>query len=162
MTEAHPCLLRRRLLGAALAGAGLWAGAAKAQTAAYALSVSRDAGCGCCHAWAELMRRTGRFRTTLTDEPDMSALKRRMGVPADLTSCHTGAVNGYVIEGHVPAADVLRLLETRPRGIRGLAVAGMPLGSPGMEQGSARQAFDVIAIRVDAGRYVFAHYPART
>lgn len=162
MTEAQPSLPRRRLLGAALTGVCLWAGAAKAQTAAHDLRVSRDAGCGCCHTWTEIMRRSGRFRTALIDEPDMFALKRRLGVPADLASCHTGVVHGLVIEGHVPAADIFRLLETRPRGVRGLAVAGMPLGSPGMEQGSVRQAFDVIAFRGDAGRYVFSHYPARS
>jgi hypothetical protein len=162
MTETPPSPLRRCLLGAALGGAGFWIGAAHAQTAVHDLRIGRDAGCGCCHAWTEIIRSTGRFRTTLVNEPNMVALKRRLGVPGDLASCHTGVVEGLVVEGHVPAVDMLRLLEARPRGVLGLAVAGMPLGSPGMEQGAARRAFDVVAFRADAHRDVFAHYSARS
>jgi hypothetical protein len=127
------------------------------------MHVSRDAGCGCCAAWAEIMRRSARFRVTLTNEADMGALKRRLGVPADLASCHTARVAGFAVEGHVPAADILRLVETNPRGVRGIAVPGMPLGSPGMEQaGLGRDAFDVIAFGADGARSVFARYAARS
>jgi hypothetical protein len=95
------------------------------------------------------MRQTGRFNARMRDEADMPALKRRLGVPADLTACHTAQVEGYVIEGHVPADDILRLLSARPGGVRGLAVAGMPIGSPGMEQpGSASDPFVVVAFGV--------------
>ncbi len=92
----------------------------------------------------------------------MAAVKRRLRVPADLASCHTAEIAGFVIEGHVPAEDVRRLLRERPRGIIGLATPGMPLGSPGMEQGGAtRDAFDVFAFRADGSREIFSHYAAR-
>ena len=78
-------------------------------------------------------------------------------MPADLRSCHTMEVSGYVIEGHVPAADIQRLLKERPAGVRGLAVAGMPLGSPGMEMGDQAQPYQVVAFG-EAGRSVFNSY----
>lgn len=107
------------------------------------------------------MQRSGRFATTLTNDPDMQSVKRRLGVPADLASCHTAEVEGYTIEGHVPAADILRLLTERPVHIRGLAVPGMPIGSPGMEApGVGNDAYQVIAFHRDGGRSVFATYPA--
>lgn len=123
----------------------------------YNLAVSRDAGCGCCEAWATRMRQTGRFSVRMRDEADMPALKRRLGVPTDLTSCHTAQVESYVIEGHVPAEDILRLLSERPASVRGLAVPGMPIGSPGMEQtGSAKEPFVVVAF--GAARSEFARH----
>lgn len=92
----------------------------------------------------------------------MPAVKQRLRVPADLASCHTAEIAGFVIEGHVPAEDVQRLLRERPTGVIGLATPGMPLGSPGMEQGGVtRDAFDVFAFRADGSREVFAHYAAR-
>lgn len=108
------------------------------------------------------MQRSGRFTTTLRNAPDMNAVKQRLGVPSNLASCHTAEVDGLVIEGHVPVADVLRLLSERPAGVRGIAVAGMPLGSPGMETpGGARAAFDVMAFGANGAASVFARYPAR-
>lgn len=99
------------------------------------------------------------FQTTMINEADMPALKRRLRVPDDLASCHTAMVQRFVIEGHVPAADLRRLLEERPAGVIGLAVAGMPAGSPGMETPSGvRDAFDVIAFGSE--RRIFASYPA--
>jgi hypothetical protein len=135
--------------------------AACAQSArVYDMHVSRDAGCGCCHAWTELMQRAGRFRTRLENVADMAALKRRLGVPADLASCHTALVDGLVVEGHVPAEEILRLLSARPAGVRGLAVPGMPLGSPGMElPNGAQDSYDIVAFQSDGGRYVFARRP---
>lgn len=91
----------------------------------------------------------------------MPSLKRRLGVPDDLASCHTAEVEGYVVEGHVPAEDIVRLIEQRPAGVRGLAVPGMPIGSPGMEQGGRRDAFEVIAFRANGSREVFARYEAQ-
>jgi hypothetical protein len=132
-----------------------------AEPSAAAL-VHRDVGCGCCHGWMVQMQRTGRFRTELRDEADMAALKRRLGVPGDLASCHTTEVAGFVIEGHVPPADVLRLLRERPAGAIGLATPGMPLGSPGMEQASgARDAYEVMSFHRDGSRAVFSRYEAR-
>ena len=153
-------LSRRSLLQLATAGAALsGVSTCAASPRVYTMAVNRDAGCGCCHSWMTLMQRSGRFTAEMRDEPDMQALKRRLGVPGDLASCHTAEVEGYVIEGHVPSVDIVRLLEQRPAGVRGLAVAGMPTGSPGMDQvGGGRDAFDVIAFRADGGRDVFARY----
>ena len=90
----------------------------------------------------------------------MDAVKRRLGAPAALQSCHTAEVAGFLIEGHVPPADILRLLAERPAGIRGLAVPGMPIGAPGMERtGAAREGFDVFAFRGDGSHRVFASHP---
>lgn len=156
---------RRSVLGLAalsvpaLLGVSLGATAAPAKP--YNMAIYRDSNCGCCKAWSKLMEASGRLRTTLTDAPDMLALKRRLGVPQDLTSCHTAQVEGLLIEGHVPAKDILRLLISRPADILGLAVAGMPMGSPGMEQaGGRREAFDVFSFNKKGARQVFARYAA--
>tara|TARA_B100000678_G_C18121363_1_gene466777 strand:- start:270 stop:755 length:486 start_codon:yes stop_codon:yes gene_type:complete len=130
-------------------------------TAAQAAEITmyRDPNCGCCLAWAKHMEQGDRHDVTSVDHPDMSAVKVERGVPNDLRSCHTAIVKGYVIEGHVPAADIERLLAERPAGVTGLAVAGMPMGSPGMEHGDHRQAYQVIAFG-PGGRSVWASYPA--
>lgn len=160
MLEPNACLNRRALLSLIGAGAVVWGGHAAAQARVYDMTVSRDAGCGCCLSWAGIVRRSGRFRVTVVDEADMARLKRRLGVPADLASCHTAVVAGYVVEGHVPSADILRLVEGRRNGVLGIAVAGMPLGSPGMEQpGGGGDAFDVVAFRANGARELFARYP---
>lgn len=155
-------LQRRAFLCAGAAGVAMAPIAACAQAPRiYAMRIWRDAGCGCCGSWNALMQQTGRFTTTMTNEPNMASLKQRLGVPADLASCHTGEVEGYVIEGHVPAREILRLLSERPRNVRGLAVAGMPIGSPGMEiPDIPGDAFDVVAFRADGGRSVYARYAA--
>lgn len=118
---------------------------------AEAMTVYRDPGCGCCEAWAGLAREAG-YQVTLIDHQDMPAIKRQYGVPAELLSCHTGIVDGYVIEGHVPFGDVARLVKERPTGIKGIAVAGMPRGSPGMEvPDGTKDPFQVLAFDA-AGR----------
>ena len=157
-------LVDRRSLGrgliAALAVPFLLA-ACGASASAQAMIVHRDPGCGCCHAWATALQRSGRFDVSVLDESDMSAIKQRYGVPSGLVSCHTAAAAGYVIEGHVPAQDILRLLRERPRAVKGLAVAGMPIGSPGMETpGGAREAFDVVAFGAHGEQQIYAHYTA--
>ena len=107
------------------------------------------------------MRASGRFIVTTQDDPDLAAFKSARGVPADLASCHTAIVGDYVVEGHVPLADVVRLLDERPA-IAGIAVGGMPMGSPGMEQpGGGNEAYDVVAFTSGGGRSVFSHYSAR-
>ena len=156
-------LNRRKLLQMAVAGIGVsGATACAASPRVYRLAVNRDAGCGCCEQWMALMQRSGRFEATMRDEPNMPALKRRLGIRDDLASCHTAEVEGFVIEGHVPAEDIVRLIEQRPAGVRGLAVPGMPIGSPGMEQGGRRDAFNVIAFRADGSREVFSRYGAQS
>lgn len=163
MTQARLESNRRGALVLALGAAGAFlAPGAMAQASRQALHVSRDAGCGCCMAWAETMRRSGRFDVTVTNEADMAGVKQRLGVPLDLASCHSATVAGFAIEGHVPLEDVLRLIEERPAGVRGIAVPGMPIGSPGMENGAGREAFEVIAFSGDGDRHVFARYPARS
>lgn len=125
-------------------------GACQQSPRIYDMKVSRDVGCPCCHVWTDLMEKTGRFRITLVDVPDLPAYKHEVGVPAGLGSCHTAVVDGYVIEGHVPAEDILRLLDERPSGVKGIAVPGMPRGSPGMEQPSgAVDPYEVIAFGAD-------------
>lgn len=118
---------------------------------ARAMTVYRDPSCGCCEAWAEIARKAG-FAVTVVDRSDMPAIKRQHGVPDPLRSCHTAVVAGYAIEGHVPLAHVEQLLATKPPGLRGIAVPGMPRGSPGMEMpdGSA-DPFEVMAFDA-AGR----------
>lgn len=121
------------------------------------IAVYKDATCGCCAVWVAHLEKAG-FVAMVTNADDMAALKDKQGVPVSLRSCHTGVVNGYAIEGHVPVADIQRLLTERPA-IVGLAVPGMPIGSPGMEvPGMKPQAFDVIAFEKDGTRRVFASH----
>lgn len=98
--------------------------------------------CGCCGAWVDHMRDDG-FDVTVTDMDDLTPVKQYLRVRPELQSCHTATVFGYVIEGHVPAEDVKRLISERPNAL-GLAVPGMPVGSPGMEQGDRRDRYDVV------------------
>ena len=106
--------------------------AAKAPGEATQMIVYHDPGCPCCKKWAAMAKDAG-YQVSVVDHPDMPAIKRQYGVPEDLRSCHTAIVGNYAFEGHVPFEHVARLLKERPGGIAGLAVAGMPAGSPGME-----------------------------
>jgi hypothetical protein len=109
------------------------------------MTVYRDPSCGCCEAWAGLAKEAG-YQVSVIDHPDMPAIKRQFGVPDELSSCHTAIVAGYAIEGHVPFEHVARLLETKPAEIKGIAVAGMPRGSPGMEMpDGSKDPFEVMA-----------------
>lgn len=134
----------------------LLAACTAAQAASY--TMHRDPGCGCCVAWSKHIHEQMAAEVVVENHPDMAAVKQRLGVPQELWSCHTMEVDGYVIEGHVPAADIARLLAERPEGVRGLAVPGMPVGSPGMEMGDRVQPYQVVAFG-DAGYSVFASYP---
>lgn len=126
--------------------------------AATDIVVHRDPGCGCCEQWAAQVRRQFGRQVTILDDRQRSAFQRAQGVPPRLVSCHTAIIDGMVFEGHVPIVDMKRLLAQRPRGVKGLAVAGMPIGSPGMEvPGQRAQAFDVIAFG-SAGQRIFAHH----
>ncbi|RIL07208.1 MAG: hypothetical protein DCC71_03675 [Proteobacteria bacterium] len=109
--------------------------------------------CGCCVDWVTHLRANG-FSVTVEEVQDLSPIKARFGVPADLESCHTATVDGYVVEGHVPASDIQRLLAEEPAA-RGIAVPRMPVGSPGMERGDEREPYQVIQFG-DQGRAVFA------
>lgn len=132
---------------------------AHAAPTTHSLTVYKDPNCGCCSAWAERMAATGRFRPALVDEADMIGRKTRLRIPPGMLSCHTSVVGSYVLEGHVPPADVLRLLQARPAGIIGLAVPGMPAGSPGMETlHGGRDPYDVLAFRADGRLSIFARH----
>ena len=116
-----------------------------ATAASTAMTVYRDPSCGCCEAWAAIARDAG-YQVKVIDHPDMPAVKARYGVPDQLRSCHTTIVGGYAIEGHVPLEDVQRLLKEKPPAVRGIAVPGMPAGSPGMEvSDGTKQPFQVMA-----------------
>ena len=119
------------------------------------LKVYKSPSCGCCGAWVSHMHSAG-FRGIVRDVPNLHPIKKKLGVAPDLWACHTAVIDGYVIEGHVPAREVIRLLNERPKGI-GLAVPGMPIGSPGMEQGDRRDPFQVILFS-STDRLVFAEY----
>jgi hypothetical protein len=121
-----------------------------------AMTVYRDPSCGCCEAWAEIARNAG-YDVTVIDHPDMAGIKRQHGVPEELASCHTTLAGGYAIEGHVPLAAVARLLKERPGGLRGIAVPGMPRGSPGMEMpDGSKDPFQVIAFDAAGRTSVFS------
>ncbi len=127
----------------------------EAETPLPTVMVYKSPTCGCCHKWVAHMEEAG-FPVETKDMVDVTPIKEQYGVRPDMRSCHTAIVDGYVIEGHVPAADVKRLLKERPD-VTGLAAPGMPIGSPGME--SARpEPYDVIAFKTDGGQYVFAHH----
>lgn len=120
-----------------------------------AMTVYRDPSCGCCEAWAELARQAG-YQVALVDRPDMPAIKAKLGIPEALASCHTATVGGYAIEGHVSLEDVARLLKDKPEGIRGIAVPGMPRGSPGMEMpDGSKDSFQVMAFDATGRTTVF-------
>ena len=112
--------------------------------------------CGCCSKWVEHLRAKG-FTVTVKEVDSMVETHRKLGVPANLQSCHTGAVNGYSIEGHVPAADITRLLKEHPKA-RGLAVPGMPAGSPGMEV-DRKDAYSVMMFQASGEATVYKSYP---
>jgi hypothetical protein len=129
-------------LGIVLAlGANVWIAA---QATRPQMTVYKSATCGCCSKWVEHMQANG-FDVKAVDVDDIDKVKRERGVPADATSCHTAIVNGYIVEGHVPADAVLKVLKEKPA-IAGIAVPGMPMGSPGMEiPGGQKEAFNIVA-----------------
>lgn len=121
------------------------------------LTVHKTASCGCCHLWVEHLQQAG-LSVAVIDHDDLSAVKQRLSIPAPLASCHTAEVDGYVIEGHVPASDIQRLLKERPV-IRGLVVPGMPMGSPGMEMpDGSGEAYAVLALHDDGHVSEFARH----
>lgn len=125
------------------------------EAGADAVVVYKSPTCGCCTLWIDHLRANG-FDVTEHDVDDVRPIKERLGLPHGLGSCHTAEVGGYVIEGHVPAADIRRLLKERPA-VAGLAVPGMPMGSPGME-GAYSEPYDVLAFGRDGKTQVYAQH----
>ncbi|TPE60756.1 DUF411 domain-containing protein [Sandaracinobacter neustonicus] len=143
---------RRTFLAASLAVAAAPA-LASAQTP---MTVYRDAGCGCCLKWAAMAGKAG-FTVRVVDQADMQALKRRIGIPEPLWSCHTAMVEGRAVEGHVPFAAIRKMLAMGTKAPRGIAVPGMPVGSPGMEvPDGRREPFDVMAFDQKGTSWRFA------
>lgn len=151
---AEALILTRRSLIAGL-GATALVGPAVANEALPEVAVMKDPTCGCCEKWITHLRAEG-FPVAVTDGP-VTPLKVHLGVPRDLSSCHTAQVGGYVVEGHVPVGAIKRLLAEKPQGI-GLAVPGMPSGSPGMEvEGMELATYEVVLFGSES-RTVFARY----
>jgi len=124
------------------------------------IRVHRDPSCGCCGAWVDHLRASG-FAAEVMETAEINRVKSKLGVPQSLASCHTAEVEQYVIEGHVPAPAIKRLLSERPRA-KGLSVPGMPVGSPGMEvEGSAPETYDVVLFG-NFGQRSFARYTGAT
>jgi hypothetical protein len=147
-------------LAAGAAAAPLFAGEALAQTGA--ITMWRDPGCGCCTEWAKRMEAAFGRKVAVVNGANMAAVKAARGVPQDLRSCHTALVQGVVVEGHVPPEDIKRLLAKRPKGMTGLAVPGMPAGSPGMEVSTGEiQRYQVFAFGPGGRRGVFATHGGR-
>lgn len=148
---------RRLFLGHAGALAALVALPVLAVSPAGEVQVYKSPTCGCCGAWVEHMRGAG-FKVVVTEVDNPSAVRARLGLPDRYGSCHTATVGGYVLEGHVPAAEVKRLLATRPAAL-GLSVPGMVPGSPGMEAGTRHDPYQVLLIDRAGHGSVYASYP---
>ncbi|MEJ7687889.1 MAG: DUF411 domain-containing protein [Variovorax sp.] len=126
--------------------------------AAAQIHVYKDPACGCCTAWVDHLKAAG-FEVKVTESGDASSIRKRLGMPDRFAGCHTATSGNYVIEGHVPAVEIKRLLATKPQAI-GLAVPGMPMGSLGMEYGDRRDPYKVLLIDRGGKDTVFASYPA--
>jgi hypothetical protein len=137
-----------------LAGSAITVSAVPAAPALPEMTVYKTPTCGCCSKWVDHVKAAG-FTVKTIDQPDLSELKAEMGVTKALSSCHTALVGGYVIEGHVPAADIQRLLKEKPK-IVGLAAAGMPGASPGMD--TNKDPYEVLAFDASGKTTVWAHH----
>ncbi len=153
-------LSRRASLFAMAAGLAFGLRPAAVYAAPTAIHVAKDPDCGCCGAWIEIIEADGFAATIdLLDYDALQAHKIASGIPEDMASCHTAHVDGYAIEGHVPPADIRRLLAARPDAV-GLSVPGMRHGSPGMGPETEREAYIVYLIRRDGSAEVFTTYDA--
>lgn len=144
--------MKRREFLCTLAAIGALPVAGVALAAGESMVVYKDPNCGCCHAWADAMKKAG-YLVTAENVDDLDAVKKRFAVPADLQGCHTAVVAGYYVEGHVPLEAVTRLLAENPE-IAGLAVPGMPAGSLGMGD-DPRATYDVMAVGKDGTSKVY-------
>ena len=123
------------------------------------ITVYRSPTCGCCGKWIDHMKQNN-FNVKDNIVDDMESIKAKYGVPKEMASCHTAIVDGYVVEGHVPAADVMKLLKTKPK-VTGLAVPGMVTGSPGMEMGGRVDPYDVMSFDKEKHFQIFNHYEGK-
>ena len=148
---------RRNLFSLALSAMALAALPAVAANTLPPVEVFKSPSCGCCGAWVDHLKAAG-FDVKVTLVTDTTAARKRLGMPDKFGSCHTAIVGGYALEGHVPAVEVKKLLATKPAAV-GLAVPGMPPGSPGMEVGTRHDPYKVFLIDKSGHETVFASYP---
>lgn len=120
------------------------------------VTVYKSPTCGCCTMWEEHLKKNG-FKIKSQPRDDMDKIKKEYGVKAEIASCHTAIINGYVFEGHVPASDIKRFLKEKPKGVVGLSAPGMPMGSPGME-GTYSDKYDVVTFNKDGKLKTFARH----
>lgn len=146
----------------ALVGAAVLAQPLRALAASSAnqITVWKTPSCGCCHEWVAHLRKSG-FEVITHDVEDTAPVRQKFGLNAKFASCHTARLGNYVLEGHVPAKELRRLLREQPKAL-GLAVPGMPIGSPGMEMGDSLDAYDVLLVLVDGSSRVYQSYPAKS
>ena len=151
---------RRLFLGSIGAVAALgWTTTSVASQQAAGFLMWHAPGCGCCLEWAKRVEAAFGRKLKVIESPAMASVKRANGVPADLQSCHTALIGTAIVEGHVPPADIRRFLATRSKVATGLAVPGMPMGSPGMDVGhDVRQPFRTYAFNAKGQRFVFASH----
>ncbi|TYO65905.1 DUF411 domain-containing protein [Bradyrhizobium hipponense] len=154
MKERAHLMTRRSLVGL-MAAAVLARPAVAAQAEEATFTVHKDPSCGCCTGWVQHLRDAG-FTVQVEETADLDAVRSHLGIPPDLVACHTAEVAGYLVEGHVPAAAVRRLLSERPIA-KGLAVPGMPVGSPGMEGGKP-QPYAVVQFDADGHQRTFMRF----
>ena len=132
---------------------------AVAANSASQITVWKTPSCGCCHEWVAHLRKSG-FEVVTQDVEDTAPIRQKFGLNAKFGSCHTARLGNYVLEGHVPAQELRRLLREQPKAL-GLAVPGMPMGSPGMEMGGTRDAYDVLLVLADGSSRVYQSYLAQ-
>ena len=164
---AHPSnsrLSRRLALQLPLAGlTAAWLGWPLGAWAAgndSLITVWKNPSCGCCKEWVTHLKKSG-FEVVTNDIPDTAPIRQKLGLPAKFGSCHTAQLGAYVLEGHVPAQEIQRLMREKPKAV-GLAVPGMPVGSPGMEVGNTQDAYDVLLVLADGSSRVYQSYPSKT
>jgi hypothetical protein len=152
-------VIERRLFLGSIGAAALVGLGGRADAALGSFVMWHSPGCGCCLEWAKRVEKAFGRKLPIIEAADMAQVKRAQRVPEALRSCHTALIGGYAIEGHVPPADIRRLIASKSKSVRGLAVPGMPLGSPGMDVGhDEKQPYQVIAFAADGRRFVFARH----
>ena len=149
--------LRIALIGAVALGAP-WLAHARNSVGDINVTVWKTPNCGCCKAWVTHLQKNG-FSVVVNDVKDTAPIRLKLGMPEKMGSCHTATLGDYVLEGHVPASEIRQLLREKPKAV-GLAVPGMPMGSPGMEMGGTRDAYNVMLVLRDGNSRVYKSYPA--
>ena len=147
---------RRSLMLALVAGCAFRAGGVAAEAGLPKVVAYRNPGCGCCEKWAGLLEKAG-FAVTMTEDPDLAARRKSLGIPELVVGCHLAQIGRYTIEGHVPVEDILRVLDEQPEAM-GLAVPGMPAGSPGMETEGEADRYSVLIFNRDGTSKVYSQH----